>query len=160
MGFMIRVHLQSPIPFRSSTQLFDEMLLQDIEPACLANLCYSSSQLLRELANRNLFTDTSWPSSATEEECLDYLFITYNLSCVMWFRSPLTIRRVSTNIWEVDTPVKPPNVLFNSFLGNIAHDQMPKQPNIETWHTVVIVAVAMARLRLEREQSMAMEERD
>ncbi|KAL0007737.1 hypothetical protein SO802_009239 [Lithocarpus litseifolius] len=32
----------------------------------------------------------------------------------------------ATNIWEVDTPVKPPNVLFNSFLGNIAHDQMPK----------------------------------
>nr|POE53935.1 hypothetical protein CFP56_43397 [Quercus suber] len=35
-------------------------------------------------------------------------------------------RRDATNIWEVDTPVKPPNVLFNSFLGSIAHDEMLK----------------------------------
>nr|POE89401.1 hypothetical protein CFP56_01759 [Quercus suber] len=52
----------SKLKFKSSTQLFDEMLLKDIEPACLADLCYSSSQLLRD----------------------------------------------ATNIWEVDTPVKPP----------------------------------------------------
>ena len=32
---------------KSSTQLFDEMLLQDIEPVCLDDLCYTSSQLLR-----------------------------------------------------------------------------------------------------------------
>ena len=37
-----------------------------------------------------------------------------------------TICRDATNIWEVDTPIKPPNVLFNSFLGSIAHDQMLK----------------------------------
>ena len=37
-----------------------------------------------------------------------------------------TICRHATNIWEVDTPIKPPNVLFNSFLGSIAHDQMLK----------------------------------
>ena len=28
-----------------------------------------------------------------------------------------TICRDARNIWEVDTPVKPPNVLFNSFLA-------------------------------------------
>ena len=33
-----------------------------------------------------------------------------------------TICRDATNIWEVDTPVKPPNVLFNNYLGSIAHD--------------------------------------
>ncbi|XP_065625897.1 uncharacterized protein LOC136065973 isoform X2 [Quercus suber] len=32
----------------------------------------------------------------------------------------------ATNTWEVDTSVKPLNVLFSSFLGNIAHDQMLK----------------------------------
>ena len=49
--------------------------------------------MIRELANRNLFIDASCPSCAIEKECLDYVFITYNLTCVMWFRSPLTIRR-------------------------------------------------------------------
>ena len=37
----------SKLKFNSSTELFDEMLLQDIEPVCLDDLCYSSSQLLR-----------------------------------------------------------------------------------------------------------------
>ena len=49
--------------------------------------------MIRELSNRNLYTDASYPSCAIEEECWDHLFITYNLTCVMWFRSPLTIRR-------------------------------------------------------------------
>nr|POE89394.1 hypothetical protein CFP56_01754 [Quercus suber] len=70
----------SKLKFKSSTQLLDEMLLQDIEPIRLDDLCYSSSQLLRD----------------------------------------------ATNTWEVDTSVKPLNVLFSSFLGNIAHDQMLK----------------------------------
>ena len=37
----------SKLKFKSNTQLFDEMLLQDIEPIRLDDLCYSSSQLLR-----------------------------------------------------------------------------------------------------------------
>ena len=37
------------LKFKSSTQMFDEMLLQDIEPACLADLCYSSSQIVKVL---------------------------------------------------------------------------------------------------------------
>ena len=37
-----------------------------------------------------------------------------------------TICRDATNTWEVDTSVKPPNVLFSSFLDSIAHDQMLK----------------------------------
>ena len=45
------------------------------------------------------------------------------LSCSAYL---YTICRDATNIWEVDNPVKPPNVLFNSFLGSIAHDQMLK----------------------------------
>ena len=49
--------------------------------------------LSRELRIRNLITDTSCPSCAIEEECLDHQFITYNLTCVTWFRSPLTIKR-------------------------------------------------------------------
>ena len=38
-------------------------------------------------------TDASCPSCAIKEECLDHQFITYNLTCATWFRSPLTIRR-------------------------------------------------------------------
>ena len=37
----------SKLKIKSSTQLFDEMLLQDIETIRLDDLCYSSSQLLR-----------------------------------------------------------------------------------------------------------------
>ena len=37
----------SKLKFKSSTQLFDEMHLQDIEPICLDDLCYTLSQLLR-----------------------------------------------------------------------------------------------------------------
>ena len=37
-----------------------------------------------------------------------------------------TICRDATNTWEVDTFVKPPNILFSSFLGSIAHDKMLK----------------------------------
>ena len=37
-----------------------------------------------------------------------------------------TICRDATNTWEVNASVKPPNVLFSSFLGSIAHDQMLK----------------------------------
>ena len=49
--------------------------------------------LSRELRIRNLITDNSCPSCAIEEECLGHQFITYNLTCVTCFRSPLTIRR-------------------------------------------------------------------
>ena len=54
--------------------------------------------LIRELTIRNLITNTSCPSCAIEEECLDHLFITYNLICVTCFRSPLTIRRYLSQI--------------------------------------------------------------
>ena len=54
--------------------------------------------LSRELRIRNLITDTSCPSCAIEEECLDHQFITYNLTCVTCFRSPLTIRRYLSQI--------------------------------------------------------------
>ena len=37
----------SKLKFKSSIELLDEMLLQDIEPVCLDDLCYTSSQLLR-----------------------------------------------------------------------------------------------------------------
>uniref|UniRef100_A0A7N2LFR3 Uncharacterized protein n=1 Tax=Quercus lobata TaxID=97700 RepID=A0A7N2LFR3_QUELO len=37
-----------------------------------------------------------------------------------------TICRDATNTCEVDTPIKAPNVLFNSFLGSIAHNQTLK----------------------------------
>ncbi|XP_065616390.1 uncharacterized protein LOC136061897 [Quercus suber] len=46
---------------------------------------------------------------------------------------PTLKRRDATNIWEVDTPVKPPNVLFNSFLGSIAHDEMLKERCSTQW---------------------------
>ena len=36
------------------------------------------------------------------------------------------ICRDAANTWEVDTPVKPPDVLFCIFLGNITHDQILK----------------------------------
>ncbi|KAF3974487.1 hypothetical protein CMV_002170 [Castanea mollissima] len=32
----------------------------------------------------------------------------------------------AANTWEVDTPVKPPDVLFRIFLGNVTHDQILK----------------------------------
>ncbi|XP_065626522.1 TMV resistance protein N isoform X2 [Quercus suber] len=48
-------------------------------------------------------------------------------------RNPTLKRRDATNIWEVDTPVKPPNVLFNSYLGSIARDQMLKERCSTQW---------------------------
>ena len=45
------------------------------------------------------------------------------LSCSAYL---YTICRDATNTWQVDTPVKPPNVLSNNFLSNITHDQMLK----------------------------------
>ena len=38
-------------------------------------------------------TDASCPSCAIKEICLGHQFVTYNLTCVIWFRSPLTIGR-------------------------------------------------------------------
>ena len=46
----------------------------------------------RELAFRNLTIEVSCPLCDTEEECLDHLFIAYDLARAMWFTSPLTIR--------------------------------------------------------------------
>ena len=46
----------------------------------------------RELAFRNLTIDVSCPLCDTEEECLDHLFIAYDLAHAMWFTSPLNIR--------------------------------------------------------------------
>uniref|UniRef100_A0A7N2MRL1 Histone deacetylase domain-containing protein n=1 Tax=Quercus lobata TaxID=97700 RepID=A0A7N2MRL1_QUELO len=34
--------------------------------------------------------------------------------------------RDTANTWEVDTPVKPPDVLFSIFLGSVTHDQILK----------------------------------
>ncbi|KAF3949222.1 hypothetical protein CMV_024885 [Castanea mollissima] len=49
MGFMIRVHLQSSILFSMMIPMLQTPVgfFQDIEPACLADPCYSSNQLLR-----------------------------------------------------------------------------------------------------------------
>nr|POF20241.1 hypothetical protein CFP56_48210 [Quercus suber] len=35
-------------------------------------------------------------------------------------------KRDAANTWEVDTPVKPPDVLSSIFLGSITHDQILK----------------------------------
>ncbi|XP_050257257.1 histone deacetylase 14, chloroplastic-like isoform X2 [Quercus robur] len=37
-----------------------------------------------------------------------------------------TTKRDTANTWEVDTPVKPPDVLFSIFLGSVTHDQILK----------------------------------
>ena len=35
-----------------------------------------------------------------------------------------SICRDAANTWEADTAFKPPNVLFNCFLGSMAHDHI------------------------------------
>ena len=50
-----------------------------------------------------------------------------------------TICRDATNTCEVDTLIKPPNVLFSSFLGSIAHDQMLKVWIPLSFHDYMIV---------------------
>nr|POE66599.1 hypothetical protein CFP56_32807 [Quercus suber] len=50
------------------------------------------------------------------------------LPLVHVFKIPLTIGRDAANTWEMDTPVKQPDVLFSRLLGSMAHDRMLKVP--------------------------------
>ncbi|KAK7832346.1 hypothetical protein CFP56_026574 [Quercus suber] len=91
MGFMIRVHLQSSIPFSMMIPM----------PICIH----------RQRRQKHV------------DPTLKRRFASFYFSKFKFIGSLL---KDATNIWEVDTPVKPPIVLFNSFLGSIAHDQMLK----------------------------------
>ncbi|KAK7837197.1 hypothetical protein CFP56_021487 [Quercus suber] len=47
--------------------------------------------------------------------------------CGAAFKGQDPLSRDAANTWEVDTPVKPPDVLFSIFLGSITHDQILKE---------------------------------